>query len=96
MASKPQTLSPAPKSNRLARREEREFYLFIFPWLIGLVLFDAGPILASLVIGFTDWSLLDAPKWAGLQNYAEMFKDPLVAIALWNSAYYGFSQSGWG
>ena len=27
--------------SKQARREEREFYLFILPWIIGFILFDA-------------------------------------------------------
>jgi multiple sugar transport system permease protein len=96
MATQPRGLQPSAKSGKLARREEREFYLFIFPWIIGLILFDAGPILASLVVGFTNWSLLEAPTWAGVQNYVTMFNDPLFATSLWNSAYYGFFSVGLG
>jgi len=87
---------PIQKSGKLARREEREFYLFVLPWIIGLILFDFGPIVASLGIGFTDWSLLDVPKFIGLNNYKEMFNDPLFFKALGNSAYYGFLSVGLG
>lgn len=84
------------KSGKMARREAREFYLFVLPWLIGLILFDFGPIVASFAIGLTDWSLLDTPKFIGLGNYVEMFNDPLFFIALWNSAYYGLFSVGLG
>ena len=33
----------------LARQEERAAYLFLLPWLIGLVVFLLGPIIASVV-----------------------------------------------
>ena len=90
------SLMPMTKPGKMARREAREFYLFVLPWLIGLILFDFGPILASFGIGFTDWSLLEAPKFVGLGNYVEMFQDPLFFTALWNSAYYGFWSVGLG
>ncbi len=89
----------SPKRRRLgklARIEEREFYLFISPWIIGLILFDFGPIIASLLASFTDWPILEGPKWAGLQNYATMFNDPLFFKALLNSLYYGFFTVGFG
>ena len=57
------------KLGKLARHEERQFYLFISPWIIGFVLFDAGPIVASLLVSFTNWSLLETPKWIGSANY---------------------------
>lgn len=79
-----------------ARHEEREFYLFISPWIIGLILFDFGPIVASLLVGFTDWSLLERPKFAGINNYLTMIKDPLFFKALVNSLYFGLGTVGLG
>ena len=85
-----------PRMGKRARREEREFYLFILPWIIGLILFDAGPIFASLGLSFTNWSLLSAPQWVGLQNYTHMIADPLFHKALWNSIYFGVASVGLG
>jgi multiple sugar transport system permease protein len=90
------SLMPMQKTGKLAKREAREFYIFVMPWIIGLILFDFGPIVASFVIGLTDWSLLDTPSFIGLQNFVTMFKDPLFFTALWNSAYYGFFSVGLG
>jgi len=59
----------------LERHEERMAYLFLLPWLIGLVVFVIGPIIASLFISLTDWNLLNPPQWAGLANYQKMFSD---------------------
>jgi len=37
----------------------------------------AGPMLASLYFSFTDYPLLSAPQWTGLDNYRRMFfEDP--------------------
>src|SRR5262245_48896946 len=82
--------------SKMARREEREFYLFISLWIIGFILFDAVPIFASLGISFTDWSVLTSPKWMGAANYRHMFADPLFYKALWNSIYYGVASVGLG
>src|SRR5436309_1513749 len=78
------------------RREERQFYLFIAPWIIGLILFDAGPIVASLLVSLTDWSLLSAPKWVGFANYVKMANDQFFYTALWNSIYFGVGSVGLG
>ncbi len=61
-------------------------YLFLAPWLLGLLVFTVGPMLASLYLSFTDYNLLksplkDPPDWIGLGNYFEMFGD----AAFWNS-----------
>src|SRR5262245_35508795 len=60
---------------RMARQEEQAAYLFLLPWLLGLILFLIGPILASIAISLTNWNLLNAPQWVGLANYREMFFD---------------------
>lgn len=59
----------------LALREERVAYLFLLPWLIGLVIFTIGPIVASLLISMTDWNLMNSPRWVGFANYEKMFSD---------------------
>jgi len=77
------------KPGGLERKEARQFYLFISPWLIGFVLFGGGPIIASALISFTDWSLLNSPRWIGLANYQQMFQDPLFYTSLKNTLYFG-------
>src|SRR5690242_16334204 len=72
----------------LARREALDGFLFISPWLIGFVLFTAGPMLASLSLVFMDWDLLSDPKWGGLTNIQRLTTDRLVGLSLYNTAYY--------
>ena len=50
-------------------------YLFLLPWLIGLVAITIGPMLASLYLSFTDYSLLSPPEWVGLENFQRMLED---------------------
>jgi len=59
-----------------AGRDNKAGYLFLLPWLIGLVLIIGGPMLASLYLSFTDYSLIQAPSWVGLENYTRMLSDP--------------------
>ncbi|MCC7355593.1 MAG: sugar ABC transporter permease [Anaerolineae bacterium] len=73
----------APKERRfwpfrrlsLAQQEEIQGYLFLMPWLVGLVAFTVGPIIASLLLSFTSWNLVSAPRWVGLENYQYIFQD---------------------
>jgi len=58
------------------RKEALNFYIAISPWLVGFVLFTAGPMLISLVTSFTDWDLLTDPQWVGLENYRNLASDP--------------------
>jgi multiple sugar transport system permease protein len=60
------------------RRQEALFgLLFILPALLGFIVFVAGPILASLYLGFTEFKIITAPRWIGLDNYRTLIADPL-------------------
>ena len=61
--------------SRLRKKEAIEFYLIISPWIIGFLLFLGGPIVASAVLSFTDWNLLNPPSWVGVDNYLTIFTD---------------------
>ncbi len=65
-------------------RESLWGIVFISPWLIGLVLFVLGPMVASLVMSLTNFDLVhpDAVRFVGLDNYVQMTRDPLVATSL--------------
>ncbi|MEO6063600.1 MAG: sugar ABC transporter permease [Thermoflexales bacterium] len=63
--------------NTLARREAAEGLLGISPWLIGFLLFTTGPFVVSIVLSMTDWRIMIAPKFVGLQNYVQILtNDP--------------------
>src|SRR5436305_10931190 len=54
-----------------------EGYLFIFPWLIGFIVFTAGALVGSFAISLTQWNLVGVPKFIGMKNYLDMIQDPL-------------------
>jgi multiple sugar transport system permease protein len=65
--------------------------LFISPWLIGFLWLTVYPIFASLFYSFTEYEILSAPKWVGLENYKEMFfNDKLFWLSIWNTIYFVF------
>ena len=65
------------------RRENRSGYLFLAPWLIGLMFITIGPMIASAYLSFTNYDILSSPKWIGLDNYIQMFTaDPRFLQAL--------------
>jgi len=72
-------MSSLPGTHRLslARREALWAYAFIAPWTIGFIIFTVGPMLASLFFSFTDYNIIDAPRWIGLTNYINLFHDDL-------------------
>jgi multiple sugar transport system permease protein len=70
------------RTGRLARREAVIGYVFISPWLIGFIVFLAGPILASLGLSFTQYKPGQTPIWVGIANYVRMFGDELFYLSL--------------
>ncbi len=48
-------------------------YVFALPWVIGLLVFWVGPILASFYFSFTSFEVVGAPKWLGMENYVRAF-----------------------
>src|SRR5215207_4316167 len=82
------TARPKRGRSSLARREAIDGFLFISPWLIGFVLFTAGPMIASFTLVFVDWDLLGAAKWGGLSNLQRLTTDRLIGVSLYNTAYY--------
>lgn len=60
------------RRSRISRKENRAGYLFALPWLIGLVVFLIGPIVASVLLSFTNWNLISPARWVGLENYRDM------------------------
>jgi multiple sugar transport system permease protein len=80
--------------NRAARRA-LQGYLFASPWIIGFLVFTLGPMVASLIMSFTDYSVMMPTKWLGLANYVEMFtNDRLFGLALYNTVYYSLLTVG--
>jgi multiple sugar transport system permease protein len=50
-------------------------YVFMAPFLIGLFGLSLVPIIASSLLSFTDYNLLTAPTWVGLDNYRALLAD---------------------
>ena len=65
-------------------------YLFIAPWLIGFLVFTAGPFLASVYLSFTKYDILSPPQWVGIANYQSLLRDdPLFWKSLLVTIRYG-------
>lgn len=71
------------------RRKEAMFgYIAIMPWLIGFLVFTAGPMIFSAYLVFTEWELLTPPRWVGLDNIRFLLKDQMFRTTLWNTFMY--------
>lgn len=63
-------------SSSRGKQDNLAGYLAISPWLIGFILLTVGPMIASLILSFTEYNLLSPPTFIGLDNYARLFTDP--------------------
>jgi multiple sugar transport system permease protein len=81
----------APRNLKATIRQNLLGWSFILPWLIGLLVFRAYPIIASFYFSLTKYNILKPPVWIGLDNYVTLFaKEPLLATTVINTAYYAF------
>jgi multiple sugar transport system permease protein len=76
------------RHSKLQRAEAVQGYLFISPWIVGFVVFAAGPVIVSLALSFCKWDVLTPAEFVGLKNYIKMTEDPLVRKSLLNTLYY--------
>ena len=65
-----------------ARKEQRAAYLFLSPWLIGLIGFWMIPIVASLLLSFSEYAIITPPRWLGFENYRELFGDRTFWVSI--------------
>jgi multiple sugar transport system permease protein len=76
---RPVAPSPPPRASGRRtpsfRRQGRAAHVFLLPFLLGLVLITAVPLLASLYLSFTDYDLLGDPSLIGFENFQRMVED---------------------
>lgn len=84
-----------PQRRRLSRArlwENLEGWLFASPWIVGFLLWTLIPMLASLVLSFTEWDLISDPDWVGFQNFQELLADDLVWKSLSVTTIYAITS----
>lgn len=87
------TAASAPsrtKGGALRRSEQWWGYAFLLPWIVGFVVFTAGPMIASLVLSFTDYDAIPMTpdSFVGVANYQQMLDDPRVWLSLSNTLFF--------
>lgn len=67
-------------------------YLFATPWILGLIIFWGGPILASFYYSFTNKEVIGTTRWLGLANYSRaFFSDDLFWPSLGRTFVFSFA-----
>lgn len=56
--------------------------------MIGFLIFTLGPMIASLVLSFTNYSVIAPTNFVGAENYRNLLSDPNVSLALKNTLFY--------
>jgi multiple sugar transport system permease protein len=73
----------------LRRREAIEGVLYISPWIVGFLVFNFGPLLYSLYLSLTKYSIVRDPVFIGLDNYVQIVtRDRLFWVAIQQTGYY--------
>jgi len=69
-------MPPRPVGSQMKKflQKNAPGYVFLAPWLVGFFCLAAGPILASLVLSFTKYDMINAPQFVGLDQYQFMFE----------------------
>ncbi|BCT77399.1 ABC transporter permease [Sinomonas cyclohexanicum] len=62
-------------------KDNRAAFIFLAPWIVGLVCITVGPMLMSLYLAFTDYNLIQDPNFIGADNFTRMLGDQ----RFWNS-----------
>ena len=70
------------------RRNTINGLLFASPWILGFFAFTLGPIAAALYYSFTEFNIIQTPRWIGLGNFQAMLADELFWTSLYNTVYY--------
>jgi len=74
------------KKKRSPLNRDRQFYMLIAPFFVLFFTFTMLPVLASIVLSFTDFNMLQPPNFVGWANYLRLFlRDDVFIIALRNT-----------
>lgn len=61
-------------------RKEGVSYALLAPWMIVFIIFTVIPVLSSIVLSFTNFDMLQIPKFIGVDNYIRLFLDDDVFL----------------
>lgn len=75
-------------SKNFSENDTKTAYWFLLPCLAGCGIFIIIPIFFSFGLSFFDWNLLNTPKFVGLANYTELYREPSFYRVLGNTVVY--------
>ena len=70
-------------------KKNRVSYLFLAPFALLFLTFTVFPVLMAIGLSFTNFNMLQPPKWVGWSNYIRLFlEDDVFLIAVKNTFIY--------
>lgn len=82
------TVKTRKPHRKINKKDNLTAYLFIFPMLIGVFVFNIYAFFQNIYYSFNKVGAFDVPKFIGLDNYRRLFSDPIFYIALKNTFFY--------
>lgn len=73
------------------RRTTATGWLFVSPALLLFLVFILGPFVFAIVLAFMKWDLFTPPQFAGGENFARLFTDPMLPRVILNT--FGFAAA---
>ncbi len=64
-----------PRGLTVQQSDNLQGWLFVSPAVLGLLGFTLFPMVASFILSFTQYTVLQPPQWIGLGNWKTMFAD---------------------
>jgi multiple sugar transport system permease protein len=80
--------APTARSSPLGRQEARAGRLFVAPVTIGFIVFIAGPMLATIALSLTNYSMFKPPSFVGLDNFDRLLHDRRLLTVYANTALF--------
>jgi ABC-type sugar transport system permease subunit len=83
-------------SARPARRRGRRWFdaaatlwslLFVVPNFVLFAIFIGIPVIAAFALSLFDWNMIADPRFVGLQNYADILRDPRAVNSIVKTVY---------
>ncbi|AXH95570.1 carbohydrate ABC transporter permease [Ornithinimicrobium avium] len=74
------------------RGDWRPALLFLSPWVVGFTVFTAWPVIYTGYLSLTDYDVLTAPSFVGLENYQRLVQDQDALRAMNNTMVYTVLQ----
>lgn len=72
-------------------KKNKASYLMIAPYMLLFTIFTLIPVISSIFLSFTNYNMLQPPKWVGWSNYIRLFlNDKIFLKVLRNTLIFAF------